>query len=412
MMRQAIWLVILAIAAAVWTHTPVSAQGLQALARVDVRQSKIEDARSGGVTLQLALSQPVPFRVFTLDNPARVVMDFREVDWTGFDKSAVNQSERVGDLRFGIFRPGWSRLVLDLDTPLVPDQTELRVDDTRGTAMLQIDMIAASGEAFAEFSKVREEDGWALPKPQTFGTPKERQLGDRPVMVVIDPGHGGVDSGAERDGYEEKYLVMQFALELEEALIRTGRYKADLTRRDDVFMSLPDRISRARALGADVFVSVHADALSEGTATGTTVYTLSDKASSTMAAELAAGHDRSDLLAGVDLAEQDDQIASVLMDMARLETDARSEMLADFMVNGIAQSVGRIRKRPHLGAGFTVLKAPDIPSILVELGFMSNRSDLNNLLTKAWRDKVVLGVIDALDNWTIEDAAQGRLLRQ
>ena len=411
-MRQAIWLVAVMVCSAVWAQGFAHAQGLQALARVDVSQSKIEDGRNGSISLQLELSQPVPFRVFTLNDPARVVMDFREIDWTGFDEAAVDQSERVSDMRFGIFRPGWSRLVLDLNTPVVPDQTEMRVNDTRGTATLQIDMIAASDEAFADFSKAREEDGWALPKSTAFGQPKERQLGDRPVMVVIDPGHGGVDSGAERDGYEEKHLVMQFALELEEALIRTGRYKADLTRRDDVFMSLPDRISRARMLGADVFVSVHADALSEGSATGTTVYTLSDKASSNMAAELAAGHDRSDLLAGVDLAEQDDQIASVLMDMARLETDVRSEMLADFMVNGIAQSVGRIRKRPHLGAGFTVLKAPDIPSVLVELGFMSNKSDLNNLLTKAWRDKVVLGVIDALDNWTVEDAAQGRLLRQ
>ncbi len=412
MMRQAIWLVAVMVCSAIWAQGFAHAQGLQALARVDVSQSKIEDGRNGSISLQLELSQPVPFRVFTLNDPARVVMDFREIDWTGFDEAAVDQSERVSDMRFGIFRPGWSRLVLDLNTPVVPDQTEMRVNDTRGTATLQIDMIAASDEAFADFSKAREEDGWALPKSTAFGQPKERQLGDRPVMVVIDPGHGGVDSGAERDGYEEKHLVMQFALELEEALIRTGRYKADLTRRDDVFMSLPDRISRARMLGADVFVSVHADALSEGSATGTTVYTLSDKASSNMAAELAAGHDRSDLLAGVDLAEQDDQIASVLMDMARLETDVRSEMLADFMVNGIAQSVGRIRKRPHLGAGFTVLKAPDIPSVLVELGFMSNKSDLNNLLTKAWRDKVVLGVIDALDNWTVEDAAQGRLLRQ
>lgn len=412
MMRQAFWLVALVISSAIWVQGFAYAQGLQALARVDVSQSAIKDGRKGSISLRLELSQPVPFRVFTLDNPARVVMDFREIDWTGFDKAVVNQSTGVSDLRFGIFRPGWSRLVLDLSTPVVPDQTELRVDDTRGTATLQIDMIAASNEAFADFSKVREQDGWALPKSTEVGQPKQRQLGDRPVMVVIDPGHGGVDSGAERDGYEEKHLVMQFALELEEALIRTGRYRADLTRRDDVFMSLPDRISRARTLGADVFVSVHADALSEGTATGTTVYTLSDKASSNMAAELAAGHDRSDLLAGVDLAEQDDQIATVLMDMARLETDVRSEMLADFMVNGIAQSVGRIRKRPHLGAGFTVLKAPDIPSILVELGFMSNKSDLNNLLTKSWRDKVVLGVIDALDNWTVEDAAQGRLLRQ
>lgn len=412
MVRQALWQMALVVCYAVWAQGAAQAQGLQALARVDVENSKIEDGRGGSITLQLELSQPVPFRVFTLNNPARVVMDFREIDWTGFDETAVDQSELVSDLRFGIFRPGWSRLVLDLAAPVVPDQTEMRVNDTRGTATLQIDMIAATEEAFADFSRPHEEYGWALPKSTSAGEAKQRQLGDRPVMVVIDPGHGGIDSGAVRDGFEEKFLVMQFALELEEALIRTGRYRADLTRPGDVFMSLPDRISRARELGADIFLSIHADALAEGSATGTTVYTLSDKASSTMAAELAAGHDRSDLLAGVDLAEQDDQIAGVLMDMARLETDVRSEMAAEFMVNGIAQSVGRIRKRPHLGAGFTVLKAPDIPSILIELGFLSNKADLNNLLTESWREKVVLGVIDALDNWSVEDAAQGRFLRQ
>jgi N-acetylmuramoyl-L-alanine amidase len=402
----------LAVCAVVSTPQLAMAQDLQALARVDVSNSRIEDGRGGAINLEFQLSQPVPFRVFTLNNPARVVMDFKEIDWTGFDEVAVDQSEAVTDLRFGIFRPGWSRLVLDLATPVVPDQAEMRVDETRGTATLRIDMISATDEEFAEFSKARAEDGWALPKSTVAGQPKERQLGDRPVMVVIDPGHGGVDSGAERDGYVEKDLVMQFSLELQEALIRTGRFKALLTRTDDVFLSLPQRITRARDMGADVFLSIHADALSEGSATGTTVYTLSNKASSAMAAELAAGHDRDDLLAGVDLAEQDDQIASVLMDMARLETDVRSDMLAEFLVNGIAQSVGRIRKRPHLGAGFAVLKAPDIPSVLIELGFMSNKSDLNNLLTKSWRDRVVLGVIDALDNWTIEDAAQARLLRQ
>lgn len=411
MVRRAIWLVAVVVSMLGVPGT-TKAQDLQALARVDTAASKIEDGRNDTISFSFALSQPVPFRVFTLNDPPRVILDFKEIDWTGFDKVAVNQSVGVKDLRFGIFRPGWSRLVMDLYRLVVPEQTEMRVDETRGTATLDITMIAASQEDFAKFSTQREEDGWALPKAAETGKAKERQLGNRPVVVVIDPGHGGVDGGATRDGYLEKDLVMQFALELEEALIRTGRYRAELTRRDDVFLSLPDRISVARERGADVFLSIHADALSEGNATGTAVYTLSDEASSEMAAELAAGHDRSDLLAGVDLKEQDDQIAGVLMDMARLETDARSEMLAEFMVNGIAQSVGRIRKRPHLGAGFTVLKAPDIPSVLIELGFMSNKSDLNNLLTQSWRDKVVLGVIDALDNWTVEDAAQGRLLRQ
>jgi len=412
MIRQAFLHLAVLVLGVLVLPTGGSAQGLQALARVDVSQSAIEDGRGGGVDLTLHLSQPVPFRVFTLNDPARVVLDFKEVDWTGFDEEAVDQAEGIKDLRFGIFRPGWSRLVLDLAETMVPAQTEMRVDETRGTATLRVEMTAASAEAFALSSKVREEDGWALPKSTKVGTPKERQLGDRPVVVVIDPGHGGVDGGAQRDGFVEKDLVMQFSRELQEALIRTGRYRAMLTRTDDVFLSLPQRITRARDMGADVFLSIHADALSEGSATGTTVYTLSNKASSAMAAELAAGHDRDDLLAGVDLAEQDDQIAGVLMDMARLETDVRSDMLAEFLVNGIAQSVGRIRKRPHLSAGFAVLKAPDIPSVLIELGFMSNKSDLNNLLTKSWRDKVVLGVIDAMDNWTVEDAAQARLLRK
>lgn len=392
--------------------TPVMAQDLQALARVDMDRSMIKDGSGDAVNLKLQLSQPVPYRVFTLDNPPRIVFDFKEIDWTGFDAAKVDQSDVVTGLRFGIFRPGWSRLVLDLAFPVLPEKTEMRVDEERGTAILDVKMTSASQQDFTLRSKQREEDGWALPKATKAGEPKKRQLGDRPVVVVIDPGHGGVDGGAERDGYEEKDLVLQFARELQEALIRSGRFEAKLTRAEDVFLSLPDRISVARTHGADVFISIHADALAEGSATGTTVYTLSSQASSTMAAQLAEQHDRSDLLAGVDLHQQDDQIAAVLMDMAQRETGVRSEMLADMLVNGIAQSVGRIRKRPHLSAGFTVLKAPDIPSVLVELGFMSNKSDLNNLLTERWRKQVVAGIINALDTWTVEDAAQGRLLRQ
>ena len=411
-MRQVIWLVTITLSGLLFAQAVAHAHQFQALAKVNVDQSIIEDGRNGSISLRLELSQPVPFRVFTLRNPARIVIDFNELDWAGFDEVAVNKSEHISDLRFGIFQPGWSRLILDLNALVVPHETEMRVSDASSKATLQIDMIASSDEVFNGFSKQLKDYGFVLPKLKLGRRPKQRQLGDRPVMVVIDPGHGGVDSGAERDGHEEKHLVMQFALELEEILVRTQRYKVDLTRREDVFTSLPDRISRARTLGADVLLSVHADALSEGSATGTTIYTLSDQASSTMAAELTEKHDRSDLLAGIDLTDQDDQIASVLIDMARVETDLRSEMLADFLVEGIGQSVGNIRKRPHLLAGFAVLKAPDIPSVLIELGFMSNKSDLESLLTKAWRDKVISGVLDALDNWSIEDAAHGRLLRQ
>jgi len=404
--------VLAVICAAFIAFTGAEAQQLQALARVDVASSSIADTDDNGVEIRLSLSQPVPYRLFTLAEPARLVVDFREVDWQGFDENTVLQSQKVADLRFGIFRPGWSRLVLDLEEPLNVAQAEMKVDHTKGSALLAVKLAPVTQTEFEAASGSFLSQEWALPKGDKGIKPKTRQIGDRPLVVAIDPGHGGIDSGAEREGYLEKKLVLQFSRELKEALILSGRYKAELTRTSDSFVSLPDRITIARQMGADVFLSVHADALSEGRATGTTVYTLSEKASDAAAEQLARQHDRSDLLAGVDLSQQDDLIASVLMDMARLETSVRSDLLAEMMVSGIGQSVGRIRKRPHLSAGFTVLKAPDIPSVLIELGFMSNRSDLNNLLTFEWREKVIRGVVLALDTWAFEDAAQARLLRQ
>lgn len=399
------WLILLCV------PVKILAQDLQALARVDMARSAITESE-GLTRLELGLSQPVPYRVFVLADPPRVVLDFKEVDWTGFDGASIDTAESVVGVRYGVFRPGWSRLVLDMDHPVVPKTAELRPNPVRGTAQLSVSLTEVDAATLAKAAATHTDDAWALPPATKAGTAKPRQLGDRPLVIAIDPGHGGIDPGAQADGYKEKDLVLQFGRELKEALIRTGRYRAELTRADDSFVSLPARITMARAMGADVMISLHADALSEGSASGTTVYTLSAKASNAMAAELAAGHDRSDLLAGVDLSQQDDQIAEVLMDMARLETDARATMLAIMLVDGIANAVGRIRKRPHLSAGFTVLKAPDIPSVLIELGFISNRSDLNNLVTQAWRARVIDGIIAALDQWTIEDAAQARLSRK
>ncbi|MCP5074062.1 MAG: AMIN domain-containing protein [Rhodobacteraceae bacterium] len=391
---------------------PGVAQDLQALARVDANKSAITTQGTGDVEVRLTLSQPVPYRLFTLADPARLVMDFKEIDWTGFDQAKVLQSDQVTSVRYGIFRPGWSRMVVQLVGPAVVQQAEMKTNLLRGTAELLVVLSSSSRDEFKSTGDQLFGQEWELPIKQSTIIPKKRQIGDRPLVVVIDPGHGGIDPGAEHDGYLEKELVLQFCRELKDALVLSGRYKVKLTRTGDEFTSLPDRITLARQNGADVFLSIHADALSEGSATGTTVYTLSDKASDSSAEELARTHDRGDLLAGVDLRQQDDEIAEVLMDMARLETAVRSELLAEMLVGGIGQSVGRIRKRPHLSAGFTVLKAPDIPSVLIELGFMSNRSDLSNLLTLAWREKAVRGILLALDSWAVEDAAQARLLRQ
>jgi len=364
------------------------------------------------VDIVLKLTQAVPFRVFTLGKPARLVLDFREVNFNGVRAEKLIRTDFVTNMRLGLFRPGWSRMVLTLKRPMKVFEAAMQTDETRGDALVRVRLTPQDPAEFLVQTGAGKTDAWALPKPAVIPLAKHRPLGGRKVVVALDPGHGGIDPGARYQRQNEADLMLTLAREIKESLVLTGRYEVKLTRRENVFMSLEGRVSQARREGADVFISLHADALAEGTATGTTVYTLSKVASNKAAAALAASHERSDLLAGVDLAAQDDLIASVLMDMARVETTPRSEKLAEAIVGGIAESVGKIRSRPRLSAGFSVLKAPDIPSVLIEFGFMSNPSDLQNLSNAKWRAQVIAGLTNALDSWSIDDAAQAKLLRK
>jgi N-acetylmuramoyl-L-alanine amidase len=228
---------------------------------------------------------------------------------------------------------------------------------------------------------------------------------------VLDPGHGGIDPGAERDGYREADLMLTFAQELRDILVRAGNFEVILTRDDDSFVPLETRVSIAQAVSADVFISLHADALAEGRAEGATVYTLAERASDDASRKLAERHDRDDLLAGVDLSDQDDVIANVLLDMARTETHPRTLRLADALVGRFQASVG-MHKRPHLKAGFSVLKSADVPSVLLELGFLSSPSDREKLLDPAWRSKAAQAVRTALDSWVTEERAVAVQARQ
>jgi N-acetylmuramoyl-L-alanine amidase len=388
------------------------AQELRALSNVDTENSRIFDRMFGGISIELSLSQAIPFRIFTRSSPNRVIMDFRELEWSSAEAIDIVETEIVNNLRFGVFQSGWTRLVLPISEPLLVQEAHIEIEDVAGTARLSVQLGRTSQEKFDAASVAQPDKEWLI-EPVTFDAPpRERQKGDRPVVIAIDPGHGGLDPGAVVSGFKEKDLVLVFAKELREALDKTGQYNAFLTREGDDFTSLTGRISRARKGRADVLISLHADALSEGSASGITVYTLSNKASNEAAEQLATQLDRADLLAGVDLSEQDEAVTSVLMDLARIETNARSIDLAGDIVEGIAQATQRSRSRPQLAAAFTVLKAPDIPSILVELGFLTNKSDLRNLLNEQWRHTVQQGILHGLANWSVEDAAQARLLRK
>jgi len=390
-----------------WGSTVV-AQALTGLARVDASRSEVVDD-SGDVSLTLGLSQPVPYRLFTLDEPRRLVLDFSVVAWDGFDMDAFNKSKRISDVRVGTFRPQWSRMVMILDTPLAVTSSELR---TQGEVELRLTLQEVTPETFAAEAGVPESLAFSIPTAEDLVAPRTRPNGERPVMVVLDPGHGGLDPGAERGGIIESDLMLMFARELREVLLRSGGFEVMLTRDDDIFVPLEMRQSIARAAGADVFISLHADALLEGRASGATIYTLSPEASDIASEKLAERHDRADLLAGVDLSQQDDSVARVLMDLARTDTNPRTDRLADALVVGMQNNIGNMHKRPRLQAAFSVLKSPDIPSVLIELGFMSSSQDLANLQSPEWRARAAAGIRDALRSWATSDALEGELIRQ
>ena len=387
----ALWLGVTGVGAA-------GAQELSALARLDPASSSITDA-GDGVAIGLAISQPVPWRVRVLADPPRLVMDFREVDWT--DAAAIlRQSAGVTGLRAGAFRAGWSRLVLDLARPFTVAEAGMTTD---GAARVTVRLAPATEAAFAIAAARPEPPEWSLPAAAALPVVPSDDTG--PLRVVLDPGHGGIDPGAERDGMTEAGLMLGFARELKERLIREGGFAVTMTREDDIFVPLEARISIARAAGAQVFISLHADAIAQGEATGATIYTLSEEASDEASRTLAERHDRDDLLAGVDLTAQDDLVASVLMDMARTDTAPRIDRLAAALSGAMERAEIRMHRHPVQQAGFSVLKSPDIPSVLVELGFLSSSSDLGRLTDPDWRNRMQGAIVAGLRDWHAADQA-------
>ena len=381
----------------VLSSLPGLAEGLSALARVDAMRSGLV-ATGGGLELRLGLTQPVPWRVRLMDGPPRLVIDTREVDWAGAEVLALVRPAVA--MRAGSFRPGWSRLVLELDGPY----RLVRAEMVTG-AEPRIDLALAPTDAAGFAAETARPDlpEWALPEAADLIAPLPEGAG--PLVVVLDPGHGGIDPGAEREGISEAALMLTFARELKEALVRDGRFRVVMTRDEDVFVPLETRTSIARDAGADLFLSLHADALAEGDAQGATVYTLAEEASDEASAALAERHDRDDLLAGIDLSDQDDVVAEVLMDMARTETRPRTERLAKAIVGAIKAAEIRMHRHPMQSGGFSVLKSPDIPAVLLEVGFLSSDRDFKRLSDPAWRATLAEAVLQALVTWSEEDAS-------
>jgi N-acetylmuramoyl-L-alanine amidase len=360
------------------------------------------EVRLGGDEAQtrfiMDISQKIDLHVFTLADPYRVVVDIPQVTFRLPQKAGETGRGLIKAFRFGLVMPGGSRIVFDLVKPARVEKAFVIDAGNGAPARLVIDLAATDRESFVRKVAVEEKTSNAQPVQ-----PREPQAaaGDSRPLVVLDPGHGGIDTGTKGPGGEqEKDIVLAFAKSLRERIEALGKYRVLMTRSDDTFIPLADRVRIARDAGASLFMSIHADWLShkEGDAQGATIYTLSETASDPAAARLAEEENRADVIAGVDLKDEPDDVAGILIDLAQRETKTFSLQFAH-KLDSAMKSATRMHKEPIKSAGFRVLRAPDVPSVLVELGYVSNKDDLQSLLSDTWRDHTADSMASAIDGY-------------
>jgi len=364
------------------------------------------EVRLGGDEAQtrmvIDLSQKIDLRAFTLANPYRVVIDVPQVTFQFPPRTGEKGRGLVKAFRYGLVMPGGSRMVLDLARPARIEKAFVLEAANDQPARLVLELAAVERDAFmrALALDTRAADA-AVPSRRAAAEPLAKSSDPRP-LIVIDPGHGGIDYGTRlaATGDPEKALVLEFALLLRDRIEKSGKYRVAMTRSDDSFVALAERVNFARARHAELFISVHADALvrREGDAQGATVYTLSETASDAAAARLAENENRADVIAGLDLSAEPDDVADILFDLARRETKTFSVQFARGLI-GQLKNAARLHSNPLKSAGFRVLRASDVPSVLIELGYVSNKQDLQALTSRAWRSRTADAMVQAVDSF-------------
>ncbi|MEP9351346.1 N-acetylmuramoyl-L-alanine amidase [Xanthobacter sp. KR7-225] len=364
-------------------------------------EAAARDARLAGdgqrTRLVVDLDHAVPFRAFTLGNPYRVILDLSGVSFRFSPGPDRMRRGLVSAWRFGALAPGKARMVLEATGPVAIDRAFV-LDAVDGEpARMVVDLVPTDPASFAQASAAARPP--APPPAASPAAPPSADSGDTRPVIVLDPGHGGIDTGTTgRSAFAEKTIVLETALALRDKLEKTGLYRVVMTRTEDVFIPLGERVRIARANRAALFVSLHADALAagDGQARGASVYTASDTASDADAASLAEKENKADLIAGVDLSDESDEVAGILVDLARRETHNFSAVFARALVARFKGAV-RTHRTPLRAAGFKVLGAHDVPSVLVELGYMSTPADLKLLTSDAWRERVTDAIMQAID---------------
>lgn len=357
-------------------------------------------------------TEAVDYKLFTLSSPYRAVIDLPETKWDIPD--TIQDKGLVSGVRFGSFKPGQGRIVVDLRGPvnvhkhfLLPPTVAIKnhrlvIDFEPATIATFRQMKPAVSQTQTASIPAPDFQPTPTPQPQYSAptgefTPKPRPRITRKI-IVIDPGHGGVDPGALGTRSREKDIVLTFSKELVRQLKATRRYDVYLTRSSDIYIPLRQRVQIARNRNADLFISIHADAIKKKNIRGLSVYTLSEKASDREAAALAKKENQSDIIAGVDFGDQLPEVTNILIDLAQRDTKNASVKFAESLISS-ARGKTLLLDRTHRFAGFRVLKAPDVPSVLVELGFITNRTDEKQLSSSKWRRRVATGMVEAIDNY-------------
>jgi N-acetylmuramoyl-L-alanine amidase len=343
------------------------------------------------------LDRKIDLAAFTLADPYRVVVDLPQIAFNLPDKAGEHGRGLVKAFRYGLIMLGGSRIVIDTKGPVRIDRAFVMAAAEGQPARLVLDLAATDRDSFLRNIALENRPARTQRQPAVAVKPD----GDPRPVIVLDPGHGGIDTGTHGlDGELEKDVVLTFATEVRDKLAQSGKYRVLMTRTDDTFVPLNERVRFARSHNASLFISIHADSLpkKEGQAEGATVYTLSEHASDAEAARLADDENKADVIAGVDLTAEPDDVANILVDLAQRETKTFSLQFAHSTVKEF-KTIARLHKRPMKSAGFVVLKAPDVPSVLIELGYMSNRSDLNHLVSTEWRTKTATALAQAVDDF-------------
>jgi len=413
----------------------VVARAVPVDAKTAVKTPHVSEVRVGlhgtRTRIVLDLDAPVKFDVFTLPEPYRVVLNLPEVDWSLDPATLPENKGTLSRLRYGLFSAGTSRMVFDVKAPVVVEKSFLLRPVEGKRWRLVLDLATTSETVFLEaLAKQRSRERQKLDalvatamqnapaqavSPPPLSPPVSRLTppapnGDQLAMipprkpkvagkrvVAIDPGHGGVDPGTIGIGKTyEKNVTLAMARDLRTALEATGRYKVVLTRDRDIFLRLRDRVKVAREAGAELFMSIHADSVPNRKTRGLSIYTLSEKASDKEAAKLAAKENKADLIAGIDLSTESRDVSNILLDLAQRETMNQSARFAQELVGELRRQV-KLLRNSHRFAGFAVLKAPDMPSVLVEAGFLSNRQDERNLLNREYRRKMAEAMVKGID---------------